>query len=212
VITDCNMPEMDGYELARAIRDIEDETRQERTTIIACTANALKGESENCFAAGMDDYISKPIELGNLMAKLDHWLPLPGGAPARGDAALRADDRAAVIDRSALREISDGDEALELEILSQFRHANAQDVSALERALAARSLVQVTQAAHRIKGAARSVGAMALADICARVEEAGRAGDAAAVAANEEEFRREARRLEEHLASIAAAAGSSQGS
>src|SRR5258708_29609109 len=111
-ITGCNMPEMDGYELARAIRKIEDETRQERTTIIACTANALKGEAENCYAAGLDDYIAKPIDLGVLMHKLHRWLPLPGLAPAPAQLPRATADPTAAIDRSVLTPLARGDEDL----------------------------------------------------------------------------------------------------
>ncbi len=66
VITDCHMPHMDGYELARNIRRLESEAGRERVPIIACTANALQGEAETCFAAGMDDFLVKPLELAQL--------------------------------------------------------------------------------------------------------------------------------------------------
>lgn len=78
-ITDCNMPEMDGYELARSIRQIESGQNRNRTPIIACTANAFAGEVETCLAAGMDDYLVKPVELSGLLKKLDRWLPRPVG-------------------------------------------------------------------------------------------------------------------------------------
>jgi signal transduction histidine kinase/ActR/RegA family two-component response regulator len=75
VVTDCNMPDMDGYDLARAIRAVEKEKGLARTPIIACTASALQGEADNCLAAGMDDYITKPVDLKTLGVKLDRWLP-----------------------------------------------------------------------------------------------------------------------------------------
>ena len=78
---------MDGYDLARAIRAIEKEQGLRRTPIIACTANALKGESDNCMAAGMDDYVAKPVDLMTLGAKLDRWLPRRGGLNALPAAA-----------------------------------------------------------------------------------------------------------------------------
>ena len=81
VITDCIMPEMDGYELTRTIRKIEASSGLIRTPILACTAIALGGEAAACVAAGMDDYLSKPVELKRLAAKLDQWLPLPKAAP-----------------------------------------------------------------------------------------------------------------------------------
>jgi signal transduction histidine kinase/CheY-like chemotaxis protein len=85
LITDCNMPEMDGYELARRIREVEARKGLPRTPIIACTANAMGGEAEKCLAAGMDDYIAKPTQIPQLAEKLDRWLPL---APKVAEMAL----------------------------------------------------------------------------------------------------------------------------
>ncbi len=74
LITDLHMPEMDGYELTTAIRTAED--GKTHKPIIAFTANALKGEDEHCRAVGMDDYLSKPVQLVNLKAMLEKWLPV----------------------------------------------------------------------------------------------------------------------------------------
>jgi PAS domain S-box-containing protein len=75
VITDCHMPQMDGYELARSIRKLEGNAGRKRVPIVACTANALQGEAAACLAAGMDDCLVKPVELPQLVEKLEHWLP-----------------------------------------------------------------------------------------------------------------------------------------
>ncbi len=61
-----------------SIREAERHSVLRRTTIVACTANALRGEAQNCFAAGMDDYIVKPVELTTLLAMLDKWLAAAG--------------------------------------------------------------------------------------------------------------------------------------
>jgi CheY-like chemotaxis protein len=70
IISDCQMPLVDGFEMASMIRIHEEETNSGRTPIIAITANALKGDADKCFACGMDDYISKPVENKKLEAKL----------------------------------------------------------------------------------------------------------------------------------------------
>ena len=76
VITDCNMPILDGYELARGIRELEREREGRRTPIIACTANAMASEAAACIEAGMDDYLVKPVTLADLAKQLERWIPL----------------------------------------------------------------------------------------------------------------------------------------
>ena len=83
ILLDCQMPEMDGFEATRAIRQIEGAERP--ATIIALTANALAGEREHCLDAGMDDYLSKPISLKSLGEKLASLLNLPLHPVVDGD-------------------------------------------------------------------------------------------------------------------------------
>jgi len=202
VITDCHMPEMDGYELARTIRALE--PGNGRTPIVACTANALAGEAEKCFAAGMDGYLAKPVELGALAEALERWLPLPGRGRHEPSSprAPAAPDEDAPIDRSALAEISGGDAAVERDILIDFRSANDGDATMLKEAFDRRDLAQATRASHRIKGASRTIGAKTLAEVCERIERAGRANDWAAVASNREAFENELERLSAWLSRL----------
>ncbi len=78
ILTDCHMPEMDGFQLTNEVRMIEqnslEPTRRKHTPIIAITANALRGEAEHCLSAGMDDYLAKPVELSKLRRLLHLWL------------------------------------------------------------------------------------------------------------------------------------------
>jgi CheY-like chemotaxis protein/HPt (histidine-containing phosphotransfer) domain-containing protein len=209
VITDCNMPEMDGYELARSIRRLESAKGDKRIPIIACTANALQGEAETCFAAGMDDYIAKPVELTELLKKLNQWLPIPapGSTLAEtsskgSDAPAQGADAAAPLDRSVLAAISGGDAAAERDILLDFRRVNDQDAAMLEQAVAKSDIPQVIRATHRITGASRTVGAMGLAGVCERIEHASRANDWPTVEANMGAFHQEWMRLNAHLDSL----------
>lgn len=191
LLTDCNMPEMDGYELARTIRRLESANGGKRIPIIACTANALGGEAETCFAAGMDDYLAKPVELTQLLKMLDHWLPIPGGSVA-----------ASVVDHSVLAAICGGEAGVAREVLTDFRRVNDEDVAVLEQAVADIDIPRVGHAAHRIKGASMMVGALGLAGVCERIEHASRSNDWIAVEANMGAFHEEWMRLNAHLDSL----------
>jgi CheY-like chemotaxis protein len=74
---------MSGYDLARRIREIEALEARPRMPIVACTAYAILGEAENCLQAGMDDYLSKPVDLRRLQEKLAYWLPFPAAASSQ---------------------------------------------------------------------------------------------------------------------------------
>jgi len=181
LITDCNMPEMNGYELTRSIRELESASGGKRVPIIACTAIALEGEAEACLDAGMDDYLAKPVALKELAKKLDRWLPLVQAA--------------APLDREVLSAICGDDAAAERDILTDFRRANDADAAKFQLALAARDAQQITLASHRIRGASRAIGAIALAAVCERLERAGRAGDWQAIEVDIGAFQLERERL-----------------
>jgi CheY-like chemotaxis protein len=82
VFMDCQMPEMNGYEASTLIRDPKSGLPNPRVPIIALTAHALQGDRQKCLAAGMDDYIAKPVHHTTLAATLQKWLPPPPGTAA----------------------------------------------------------------------------------------------------------------------------------
>ncbi|HST02323.1 MAG TPA: Hpt domain-containing protein [Usitatibacter sp.] len=129
------------------------------------------------------------MELPILMVKLDRWLPLPANAGRSPPP----------IDRTILAEAAGGDADLEQHVLAQFRSVNRDDVEKLEHSVGARDALGVCRAAHRIKGASMAIGALALADVCQRLESAARAEDWLSVAAQHEPFRGEVARLSDYL-------------
>lgn len=196
LLTDCNMPRMDGYELARRIREAESAQGLHRIPIIACTANALGSDADLCFAAGMDDYLAKPVDLTQLLAKLDQWLPLPQtAAPSEAHESAPPSTADAPVDHAVLAGILGGDVSALRSLLLDFRSSNEEDAAVLQKALHERDLAQITRAAHRMKGAGRYIGAAAFASVCERIEQAGRNGDLQTVTETLHLFEHERRRL-----------------
>ncbi len=172
VLMDCQMPELDGFEATAAIRAREGGTQ--RVPIIAMTASALKGDRERCLAAGMDDYIAKPIQPDDLDTALQRWLrPRPGSAPL-GRPVI---DHATLIDHSALLARLDGDTALLKEMTALFLSDCPRLLSDLEAAVASGVAPRIERAAHALKGAVANFDAKAAYDVALQLEGLARAGD-----------------------------------
>jgi signal transduction histidine kinase/DNA-binding response OmpR family regulator len=204
IVTDCNMPDMSGYELARRVREIETAQGRARVPIIACTANALRGEAEKCFSAGMDDYLAKPIRLPELAKRLDRWVPLsaPHSEPPIAPQVVHTHLPLSPIDDAHLTEITLGEKTLEREILLRFDRAILEDCTIFHGALKSLDREGTIMAAHRIKGASRTIGAMMLAAVCERIEHCSRVGDWNGIVATLDQFRTEVERVRTHIASI----------
>ena len=205
VLTDCNMPEMSGYELSQRIREAEAARGGPRTPIVACSANVIHGVRQACRDAGMDDYISKPTELVPLAEIMRRWLPLPGQELAGAIAAVdpRGEGEPAEsdgpLDGRALHAASKGDPVAAQRMIEHFRRVNDADVAGLADAVERGDSAAVTRLAHRIKGACGFIGATDLASVCAMLEQAGRAGDARAIERLMTGFRSELERLNAYL-------------
>ena len=176
VLTDLNMPGLNGYELTKAIRDREAATGQGRTPIVALTANVMQGEAERCLAAGMDDFATKPTTMGVLSAKLRRCLghlSWDDGPTTLASIPTRSE---AVLDRGALNDLTGGDAALARSILADFVASTGCDIDELGAAGRAGDAAGMARHAHRIHGASLVVGALSLADVTARIETAARVG------------------------------------
>jgi signal transduction histidine kinase/CheY-like chemotaxis protein/HPt (histidine-containing phosphotransfer) domain-containing protein len=172
ILVDLHMPRMDGYELTNRLRAAEAERGGARTPLVAVTANATKGEEERCLAAGMDAYLTKPVTIERLRSTLERWLG--EGAP---DAAPELPQAGGAVDRSVLAAWVGNEPAAIDALLIKFRDSAFESREVIDAAWRAADLVGLAAAAHRLKGAARSVGANALGHAAAALEKAGKAGD-----------------------------------
>ncbi|HWI41077.1 MAG TPA: ATP-binding protein, partial [Verrucomicrobiae bacterium] len=177
VLMDCRMPVLDGFEATGRIRSL-DSGRQ--PVIIALTADALEGDRARCMAAGMDDYLTKPVKSDDLQFALEKWFPAdkPSVLPASASfPELFENDRVSEL----LRIFGGREEEVYRQVYRPFV-ALAQSVMPHLRAAVGDGRVQdVIEMAHRLKGAAGNVGASLVAAAASRVQSAALAGEAAAL-------------------------------
>lgn len=175
---DVQMPEMDGYECTRRI--CERWTRDKRPVIVAMTGNALIGDREKCLAAGMDDYISKPVRVADLQAILERWGPTKAVkydtkyfmrnpeslTPGLLDEGIIAD----------LREMpSTGGDSMLSELISLYLDTAPTHIKQLVQS--AETPVQLAFHAHALKSMSLNMGARRLAELCQKLEDLGHSGE-----------------------------------
>ena len=209
VLMDVQMPEMDGFEATRAIRAREVPGGRSQP-IVAMTAHAMKGDRERCLAAGMDDYISKPVQRAELLRVLTWAASLTSKeTPVTGDDTVIGPDVTPMpaamqpppYDRAAAIERLGGDEELFAEVAGLFVAETPGQVAEIRRAVAAGDADTLRRTAHALKGAAGYVGGGPTAAAAQVLESMGAAGDLAAAPAALLTFDRETSRL---LAALAA--------
>ncbi|WP_147297966.1 ATP-binding protein [Trinickia dinghuensis] len=182
LLTDLHMPEMDGYELVETIR--REEPAGTRLPIVALTANAVQGEAARAKAVGMDGYLTKPLQLARLQAVLDSHFPMreapavPAAPPAR-EAPPR---HAQAVDVDVLKGIVGDDPEIVRELLSDYQQSVGRLAAELRAHCDAGRGREAGAIAHKLKSSSRSVGALTLGDLCAELENAGKAGDLALLA------------------------------
>ena len=180
LLTDFHMPEMDGFELTDEIRRHEAQTGCARMPIVAVTADALTGMEARCHAAGMDDFLAKPIDLKSVATVMEKWLPQAAalrrlvaqrpGHSSESDLAAQTksplfavDER--VLDTSRLAEAFDLSGRAASEFLLQFIADTPRLLTQVDTALSGSDANQAFTAAHALKGAARSAGAVGVAQL-----------------------------------------------
>jgi two-component system sensor histidine kinase/response regulator len=203
VFMDCQMPEMDGYEATRGIRQGASGQRNISIPIIAMTANALKGDREKCLSAGMNEYIAKPVSAQGISAVLEKWLSMAmeespsnpheglsgsfvsAGAPSPSDRLPRTKggppdrvDSTEIFDHSAFLNRVMGDEEIAAAVIDGFLEEMPGQIADLVTAVEAADVQLSERHAHKIKGAAANLSCASLQRIAHDMEKAGRAGDA----------------------------------
>jgi CheY-like chemotaxis protein/HPt (histidine-containing phosphotransfer) domain-containing protein len=184
VLMDVHMPVLDGFEATAAIRAAGFVAKSGNPLpVIALTANAMQGDRERCLAAGMDDYVSKPIEFATLFEAIARYV-----TPAAKAGALPPADRPAavhtpatsqesieqppVLDEKALRSRAGGDDGLIEFLADAFREDGAQSLRDLEAALESRNGPVLRKAAHTLKGTAANLGGLRVSALAYELEKA----------------------------------------
>jgi two-component system sensor histidine kinase/response regulator len=200
LLTDLHMPEMDGYQLCATIRATEDSST--RRPIIALSANALKDEATRCRAMGMDDYLAKPVRLTDLEAALKKWLPAIAHSRHETGSFDASQASAGPVDVSVLAALVGDDPEIIRDFLQNFQVSAYQIAAELKCACENGSVAEAGAMAHKLKSSARSVGALALGELCAELEKAGKAGRLDAVATLLPKFETEMATVNEYLKSL----------
>jgi signal transduction histidine kinase/DNA-binding NarL/FixJ family response regulator len=177
VLLDCQMPEMDGFQMAAELRRREAQSGRPAVPIIAMTASAMQADRERCLASGMNDHLAKPVRVAELSATLARWLAVaPGPQPSAAD----------VLDPAALAEVArlqrPGRPNLVAAIVERFREEAPRRVEALRDALLLGDAAALAEHAHSLKGDSRRIGGVEVGQLCAEIEALGRSGSVAEAA------------------------------
>jgi two-component system, sensor histidine kinase and response regulator len=168
VFMDCQMPNVDGYEATGRIRS--QERGDERLPVIAMTAHAMAGDRERCLAAGMDDYLSKPLRPEALDEVLERWLGVAVAEPADEDAADREEAIDALIDSARMRTFREDYPDIVDQLLRLFLDSTPELLEELHAAVDSADAAELKRAAHKLKGSCQNIGATFMATLCVSLE------------------------------------------
>lgn len=187
ILMDLEMPDLDGLEAARRIRCLAPPHGE--VPILAMTASDAAEERERCFAAGMDGFLTKPVEQSQLLEAVAHWTA--GAAASAQGEERRPAAELPLLDRASLSQLEE-DVGAELvpDILGTFVVESERRMVLLEACVEAADSVGVADQAHALKGSAGTFGAMAMRQAAHDLEQAGRVGDLATIARIAPELRR----------------------
>lgn len=161
VLMDCQLPGLDGYETTRRLRHLESDGH--RTPIVAVTAHALKGEREKCLAAGMDDFLAKPLRLEALGSALAHLLAQPGTSPDPPVLDPSQIGMLRVLEHQAHQQLF-------VALAESFPLQAGQYLDQMRTAVREGDVKALYFAAHSLKGGAANVGALELVRLCIELE------------------------------------------
>jgi len=201
VLMDCEMPEMDGYEATRRIRDPQTGVRDPQIPVIAFTADAVSGDREKCVEAGMNDYLAKPVDPRRLGEMLEKWIVR--GEPQREAGSLGTaifePDAMAIFEPDAMLDRLMGDRSLARKVIGGFLREAPRQLSGLGKSLRQGDAAEVRRQAHSMKGGAATIAAERLRERCGAMEEGAAAGDLERAAALLPKVEEELELLEEAL-------------
>ena len=170
VLMDCQMPVMDGYD---ATRELRKDPRHAALPVIAMTANAMVGDKEKCLAAGMNDFIAKPIDVAQLFQTLARWVKAKNPMVVEMPVVVEDDTLPAIpgLRMDAALSRVGGNTKLMRKLLARFVETQMEVMQRIENAIESNDLAAATREAHTVKGLAGNIGATAMADAAARVEQ-----------------------------------------
>jgi len=197
------MPEMDGFEATRCIREIE-QSSGHRTPIVAMTAHAMTGDRERCLAAGMDNYVSKPLRKQTLLRILNRFQPSSSSSSSSPSSNLEApanppQTSAIISTREQLLDHFDGDEEMLQKLIALFTESTPKLLDAMRESSAQRDAARLAGTAHKLLSSLGAVGAEPARKLASQLEEQAQRKEIAAAEATLADLARELAKVSEAL-------------